>query len=48
MQFPWPDKLSGALGVEPFLGHNISDEVKRHILWGNSVRLYNERVLSNN
>ena len=34
--------------VDRFLDHNISDEVKKKILWDNSVKLYGERVLAKN
>ncbi|MFB3092578.1 MAG: amidohydrolase family protein [Dehalococcoidia bacterium] len=45
--WPHPDSpIPGA--VDMFLDHNISDEVKRKILWDNSVKLYGERVLAKN
>ena len=45
--WPHPDApIPGA--VDSFLGHDIEDEVKRKILWDNSVRLYGPRVLGKN
>ncbi len=45
--WPHPDApIPGA--VDSFLGHDIADEVKRKILWDNSVRLYGPRVLGKN
>ena len=45
--WPHPDSpIPGA--VDMFLDHNISDEVKKKILWDNSVKLYGERVLAKN
>ena len=42
--WPHPDApIPGA--VDSFLSHNIADDVKRKILWDNSIRLYGPRVL---
>ena len=45
--WPHPDApIPGA--VDSFLGHDMTDETKRKILWDNSVRLYGPRVLGKN
>ena len=45
--WPHPDApIPGA--VDSFLSHNIADDVKRKILWDNSISLYGPRVLGKN